>query len=134
MPRSLPPLTSLRTFEAAARLGSFTRAARELHVTPAAVSHQIRGLEEYLGITLFRRTTRRIVLTDQATAAADSLREAFERIGQSVELMRSSGKGGMLIGQRDPGVRHALAGRSAREVPEAASARAVAHQGEPVSR
>jgi LysR family glycine cleavage system transcriptional activator len=86
----------LRTFEAAARLGSFTRAARELHVTPAAVSHQIRGLEEYLGITLFRRTTRRLVLTDQARAAAESLREAFERIGQSVELMRPSGQGGML--------------------------------------
>ncbi len=96
MPRSLPPLTSLRTFEAAARLGSFTRAARELHVTPAAVSHQIRGLEEYLGITLFRRTTRRLVLTAQASAAAESLHEAFERMGQGVELLRSSGQGGTL--------------------------------------
>lgn len=102
MPRSLPPLTSLRTFEAAARLGSFTRAARELHVTPAAVSHQIRGLEEYLGITLFRRTTRRLVLTDQATAAAESLRDAFERIGQGVELLRSSGKGGTLSVSASP--------------------------------
>ncbi len=96
MPRSLPPLTSLRTFEAAARLGSFTRAARELHVTPAAVSHQIRGLEEYLGVTLFRRTTRRLVLTEQAEAAAESLREAFERIGQGVETMRSTGQSGVL--------------------------------------
>ena len=51
MPRSLPPLTALRAFEVAARLSSFTRAARELHVTPAAVSHQIRGLETYLGVT-----------------------------------------------------------------------------------
>ena len=96
MPRSLPPLTSLRTFEAAARLGSFTRAARELHVTPAAVSHQIRGLEEYLGVTLFRRTTRRLVLTEQAGAAAENLREAFERIGQGVEMMRSTGQSGAL--------------------------------------
>lgn len=99
MPRSLPPLNSLRTFEAAARLGSFTRAARELNVTPAAVSHQIRGLEEYLGVTLFRRTTRSLVLTDQATAAAETLREAFDRIGQSVESLRTggqSGKGGAL--------------------------------------
>ena len=55
MPRSLPPLTSLRAFEAAARSLSFTRAARELHVTPAAISHQIRGLEKYLGVALFQR-------------------------------------------------------------------------------
>jgi len=96
MPKSLPPLTSLRVFESAARLGSFTRAARELHVTPAAVSHQIRGLEEYLGVTLFRRTTRKLVLTEQAAAAAESLREAFERIGQGVDLMRSTGKSGVL--------------------------------------
>ena len=47
MARSLPPLTSLRAFEAAARLLSFTKAARELHVTPAAISHQIRGLEHF---------------------------------------------------------------------------------------
>ena len=94
MPRSLPPLNSLRTFEAAARLGSFTKAARELNVTPAAVSHQIRGLEEYLGVTLFRRTTRSLVLTDQATAAAEILHEAFDRIGQSVESLRSDGRGG----------------------------------------
>ncbi|NJD30698.1 MAG: transcriptional regulator GcvA [Gammaproteobacteria bacterium] len=96
MPRSLPPLTALRTFEAAARLGSFTRAARELHVTPAAVSHQIRGLEEYLGVTLFRRTTRKLVLTEQAMAAADSLRAAFDRIGQGVDQLRSSGRSGTL--------------------------------------
>ena len=96
MPRSLPPLNSLRTFETAARLGSFTKAARELNVTPAAVSHQIRGLEEYLGLTLFRRTTRRLVVTDKATAAAEMLREAFDRVGQSVELLRSSGKSGTL--------------------------------------
>lgn len=97
MPRPLPPLNSLRTFEAAARLGSFTRAARELHVTPAAVSHQIRGLEEYLGVTLFRRTTRSLVLTEQASAAAESLREAFERIGEGVDRLRSSKRGGTLV-------------------------------------
>jgi LysR family glycine cleavage system transcriptional activator len=96
MPRSLPPLSALRTFEAAARLGSFTRAAKELHVTPAAVSHQIRGLEEYLGVTLFRRTTRRMVLTEQAIAAAENLRAAFDRIGQGVEQLRSSGRSGTL--------------------------------------
>jgi LysR family transcriptional regulator, glycine cleavage system transcriptional activator len=102
MPRSLPPLTALRTFEVAARLGSFTRAARELHVTPAAVSHQIRSLEEYLGVTLFRRTTRRLVLTAQAAAAADSLKEAFDRIGAGVELMRSSAQVGELAVSATP--------------------------------
>ncbi|HEX9208784.1 MAG TPA: transcriptional regulator GcvA [Steroidobacteraceae bacterium] len=102
MPRSLPPLSSLRTFEAAARLGSFTKAARELHVTPAAVSHQVRGLEQYLGVTLFRRTTRRLALTDQATSAAETLREAFDRIGQGVELLRSSGKSGTLTISASP--------------------------------
>ena len=51
--KPLPPLTSLRAFEAAARLLSFTRAARELHVTPAAISHQIRGLERHLGSSCF---------------------------------------------------------------------------------
>lgn len=96
MPKSLPPLNSLRTFEAASRLGSFTKAARELHVTPAAVSHQIRGLEDHLGVALFRRTTRRLALTDQAAAAAETLREGFERISQGVEIMRSSGKSGAL--------------------------------------
>lgn len=102
MPRSLPPLTALRTFEAAARLGSFTKAARELHVTPAAVSHQIRGLEEYLGVTLFRRTTRKLVLTEQAKAAAEGLHEAFDRIGRGVELLRSSGRGGTLTVSATP--------------------------------
>jgi LysR family glycine cleavage system transcriptional activator len=96
MPRSLPPLNSLRTFESAARLGSFTRAARELHVTPAAVSHQIRGLEQYLGVRLFRRTTRKLVLTEHAASAVASLREAFERIGEGVEMLRAGERSGVL--------------------------------------
>ena len=96
MPRSLPPLTSLRAFEAAARLLSFTKAARELHVTPAAVSHQIRGLEEYLGVTLFRRTTRRLYLTEQGAQAAEHFSEGFDRILRGVDLLRSNGDGGTL--------------------------------------
>ena len=60
MNRNLPPLNSLRVFEAAARHLSFKRAAEELHVTPAAVSHQIRALEEYCGTQLFRRHPSRI--------------------------------------------------------------------------
>lgn len=96
MPRSLPPLTALRAFEAAARLSSFTRAARELNVTPAAVSHQIRGLEKYLGVTLFRRTTRRLALTEQGQRAADHFREGFERLARGVHLLRADGGGGSL--------------------------------------
>lgn len=97
MPRSVPPLNSLRAFESAARLGSFTRAARELHVTPAAISHQIRGLEMYLGVQLFRRTSRRMALTEPALAAAANLREGFERIGQAVDTLRSGARGGTLV-------------------------------------
>lgn len=96
MPHSLPPLTALRAFEAAARLSSFTRAARELHVTPAAVSHQIRGLEKYLGVTLFRRTTRRLELTDQGRIAAELFREGFEKLARGVTQLRAEPSGATL--------------------------------------
>src|SRR5206468_2021178 len=59
-----PPLNSLRLFEASARLLSFKNAAEELLVTPSAVSHGIQSLEEWLGVTLFQRTTRGLVLTE----------------------------------------------------------------------
>jgi LysR family glycine cleavage system transcriptional activator len=94
--RSLPPLTALRAFEAAARQLSFTKAARELNVTPAAVSHQIRGLEKYLGVTLFRRTTRRLFLTEQGQQAAEYFREGFDRLARGVDLLRSADGGGVL--------------------------------------
>jgi len=96
VPRVLPPLTALRAFEAAARLSSFTKAARELHVTPAAISHQIRGLEKHLGVTLFRRTTRKLVLTDQGQRAAEHLRDGFDRLARGVELLRTGNGGGSL--------------------------------------
>ncbi len=69
MNRRLPPLNSLRAFEAAARHLSLKKAAEELHVTPAAVSHQIRALEEYCGAQLFRRLTRALRLTEAGQAA-----------------------------------------------------------------
>ena len=97
MPRSLPPLTSLRAFEAAARSLSFTRAARELHVTPAAISHQIRGLEHFLGVTLFQRTSRRLELTRDGQIAAEHFREAFERIARGVQALRQQGREGELV-------------------------------------
>ena len=69
MSRSLPPLNALRAFEAAARHLSFTKAAAELNVTPAAVSHQVKALEDLLQVGLFRRLTRALRLTDAGQAA-----------------------------------------------------------------
>ena len=65
----LPPLNALKAFESAARHRSVKRAAAELNVTPAAVSHQIKGLEEYLGVPLFLRHNRALELTEAARAA-----------------------------------------------------------------
>ena len=73
MARRLPPLNALRAFEAGARHLSFTRAAEELHVTQAAVSHQIKALEEHLGVRLFRRLNRALLLTDAGQAGAFGL-------------------------------------------------------------
>src|SRR5512134_587353 len=96
MPRSLPPLTSLRAFEAAARHLSFTKAARELHVTPAAISHQIRGLETHLGVVLFMRSSRSIVLTDQGRPAAEYFRDGFDHILRGVDVLREHERTGAL--------------------------------------
>ena len=80
MSRRLPPLNSLRAFEAAARHLSFKKAAEELHVTPAAVSHQIRALEEYCGTQLFRRLARSLRLIAYARPSLDALRPAMQTI------------------------------------------------------
>jgi DNA-binding transcriptional LysR family regulator len=79
------PLHALRAFAAAARHLSFRRAAEELHVTPAAISHQIKGLEERLGLKLFRRLTREIRLTEEGHVLAPALRDGFERLDRAVE-------------------------------------------------
>src|SRR5438132_1408970 len=76
----LPPLTALRSFEAAARHLSFTHAAEELHVTQTAISHQVKLLEGQLGTVLFRRLPRRIVLTRDGVAWAGELKEIFARL------------------------------------------------------
>ena len=64
MARRIPPLKAMPVFEAAARHLSFTLAAEELHVTQAAISHQIKGLEDWLGVELFHRFNRRLSLTE----------------------------------------------------------------------
>jgi LysR family glycine cleavage system transcriptional activator len=86
--RRLPPLRSLRAFEAAARQGSFKRAAAELGVTPTAISHQIRQLEAGLGVSLFRRKTRQVVLSAEGRALYPQLRQAFDMMADAVAATR----------------------------------------------
>jgi LysR family glycine cleavage system transcriptional activator len=85
MSRALPPIASLRAFEAAARHMNFTRAAEELAITQAAVSYQIRLLEERLGTQLFIREPRRLVLTETGAELAISLRDVFDRLRATFE-------------------------------------------------
>ena len=88
MARDLPPLNPLRAFEAAGRHLSLTRAARELHVTAAAVSHQVRGLEDYLGVKLFRRVGNALLLTDAGQACLPGLSEGFDRLSEATERLK----------------------------------------------
>jgi LysR family transcriptional regulator, glycine cleavage system transcriptional activator len=81
----LPPLNGLRSFEAAARHLSFTRAADELGVTPGAVSQQVKSLEAVLGITLFRRLPRSLILTDEGEAYLPAITSAFDLISRATE-------------------------------------------------
>ncbi len=76
----LPPLTALRAFEAAARHMSFAQAAAELHVTPAALSFQIKSLEEHLGAPVFHRLNRRVELTDVGHTLVAGVAEGFEAL------------------------------------------------------
>jgi LysR family transcriptional regulator, glycine cleavage system transcriptional activator len=78
------PLTALRTFEAAARHGSFTRAAEELHVTQGAVSRQVQALEARLGVSLFERNGRTLTLSLEGRRLATAATEALERLGEAV--------------------------------------------------
>ena len=84
MSRRLPPLTALRAFEAAARLLSFTRAATELHVTQAAVSHQIKSLESFLGLKLFLRQNRALKLTSEGQEYLPAVNRAFDGIAEAM--------------------------------------------------
>jgi LysR family transcriptional regulator, glycine cleavage system transcriptional activator len=96
MARHLPPLNALRFFEAVARHRSFIRAAEELHVTPAAVSQQIKLLEDHLGVTLFKRG-KTLVLNESAAAALLPLSEAFDQIERTMLRVSSGSIAGPLI-------------------------------------
>lgn len=96
MTRRLPPLNALRAFEAAARHLSFTKAADELFVTQAAVSHQIKSLEETLGVRLFRRYNRRLELTRAGQDYLPPLRDAFDMMAVATRRLRPDTDSGQL--------------------------------------
>lgn len=85
--RKLPPLTQLRAFEAAARHGSFKRAALELSVTSAAISHQVRELESSIGLALFERRTREVVPTASALRLYPVLRDGFDAFAAALQAL-----------------------------------------------
>ncbi|MBK1668555.1 hypothetical protein CKO28_10975 [Rhodovibrio sodomensis] len=94
MTRRLPPLNAAKAFEAAARHLSFTLAADELAVTQAAVSHQVRALEDWLGVQLFHRANRRIELTDSGRAYLPGLRDGLDRIAASTAAVADRARRG----------------------------------------
>lgn len=96
MKRSLPPLNGLRAFEAAARHMSFTDAAEELSVTQAAISHQVRGLELRLGLKLFVRRNRSLLLSEAGQAYLPSVRAAFDQLNEATEKLLQKDRGGHL--------------------------------------
>ncbi|MCH8135023.1 MAG: transcriptional regulator GcvA [Proteobacteria bacterium] len=98
MARRIYPLNSLRAFESSARHLSFVKAAAELHVTPAAISHQVKKLEEYLGIQLFRRLPRGLLLAETGQVLLSELREVFLRLDTAMErVLQSDSQGALTI-------------------------------------
>jgi LysR family glycine cleavage system transcriptional activator len=89
-PVPLPPLAAIRAFEAAARLGSFTKAAGELGMTQAAVSYQVKLLEDRLGAALFRRLPRRVELSEAGRRLAPAVSDAFQRLGAAFAALRET--------------------------------------------
>ena len=92
----MPPLNALRAFEVAARESSFALAAKQLHVTPAAVSHQVKGLEDVVGHRLFRRLKRGLELTRAGQVLLPKLTEGFGRLAEAIEDLRGLEEEGTL--------------------------------------
>ena len=95
--RDLPPLTWLRSFEATARHLSFLKAAEELNVTPSALSHQVRQLEDRLGVKLFERLNRAIRLTEFGERLLPGLRDGFDRLSEAMERVRPQNPDDLLV-------------------------------------
>ncbi len=111
----LPPLNAMRMFEAAARHLSFTKAAEELFVTQAAVSHQIKTLEANLGVPLFRRLNRALILTDQGQTLLPYVRDAFDQLTTGVQQLEQLCCAGSLAVTTTPSFAgHWLVGRLGR--------------------
>ncbi len=94
--QTLPSFAALRAFEAAARHLSFKKAAEELHVTPAAVSQQVKALEDHYGVPLFRRLTRALRLTDAGQAALPALRDGFDKLAEAADALDGHTQSGVL--------------------------------------
>lgn len=90
MNRRIPPLNALRAFEAGARHLNFTRAADELAVTPTAISHQVRHLEDWFGVVLFNRNKRQLALTDSGAQLYPVISQALDRIAEASCRIRQS--------------------------------------------
>lgn len=102
MSRRLPPLNSLKAFETAARHLSFTKAAEELFVTQAAVSHQIKALEEHLSIKLFRRKNRALLLTEEGQSYFLDIKDTFTALSDATEKLLSKTASGSLTVASQP--------------------------------
>src|SRR5262245_41728448 len=104
MRRPLPPLNSLKAFDATARHLSFSKAASELHVTPAALSHQIKGLEDLLGLKLFLRRARSIELTEAGRLILPGIRTGFESLRAAIDLLDRGRRDRVLVVSSSPGL------------------------------
>jgi LysR family glycine cleavage system transcriptional activator len=102
MARRLPPLNGLKAFEAAARSESFTRAAEELNVTQGAISHQVKALEDTLGLKLFRRERQRLIITEAGRDYLAVIRDAFDRIAVGTERLLQRRESGVLTVSTSP--------------------------------
>lgn len=100
----LPPLNALRAFEATARHCSVHKAAKELHVTPAAISHQIKALEEHLGFELFKREPRRLRLLPAAEACLPKLTAAFAQMAEAVSIAQQLAHAGRVTVSAPPAI------------------------------
>lgn len=102
MSNRLPPLNALRAFEASARQLSFTRAAEELFVTQAAISHQIKSLEDFLGIKLFMRKNRALLLSEEGQAYYLDIKDVFNAINEATERLFARGEKGAITVSTQP--------------------------------
>ncbi|ARD45636.1 transcriptional regulator GcvA [Colwellia sp. PAMC 21821] len=102
MANRLPPLNALRAFEASARQLSFTRAAEELFVTQAAISHQIKALEDNLGIKLFMRKNRSLLLTEEGQSYYLDIKDVFNALHDATERLLARGEKGAITVSLQP--------------------------------